>query len=79
MRRLTEEDRAAWFDWQVNPSRDWQLWEALERISVQSDESDAHLVKVLLKTWLFVSSLGCTRAEWWQAFRNDVERIAARV
>lgn len=44
MRQLTDEDRAAWFDWQVNRSRDWRLWGALERLSPLSDAIDAALM-----------------------------------
>lgn len=40
----TEEDRAAWFDWQVNRNRDLQLWGALERISWPADRRDADLM-----------------------------------
>jgi len=41
---LTDEDRAAWFDWQVNRSRDLRLWGALERVSFASDRADAALM-----------------------------------
>lgn len=41
---LTEEDRAAWFDWQVNRRRDWALWGALEALSFPQDRRDAQLM-----------------------------------
>lgn len=41
---LTEEDRAAWFDWQVNRRRDWLLWGALERVSFPADRSAAAML-----------------------------------
>jgi len=44
--KLTDEDRAAWFDWQVNRNRNWLLWGALERISPESDHQDAQLMSV---------------------------------
>ena len=49
---LTEEDRAAWFDWQVNRGRDLRLWGALER-SFESDRRDADLM-----LWAQVQRLG---------------------
>jgi hypothetical protein len=47
---LTDEDRAAWFDWQVNRSRDLRLWGALER-SFESDRRDADLMFACQETW----------------------------
>jgi hypothetical protein len=45
---LTDEDRAAWFDWQVSRRRewvrDWLLWGALENLSFASDRRDATLM-----------------------------------
>lgn len=41
---LTDEDRAAWFEWQVSPNRDWLLWDALERLSFAADRRDAQLM-----------------------------------
>lgn len=41
---LTDEDRAAWFDWQVNRRRDWALWGALEALSFPQDRRDAELI-----------------------------------
>lgn len=41
---LTDEDRAAWFDWQVNRLRDWALWGALEARSFPADRRDADLM-----------------------------------
>lgn len=46
---LTDEDRAAWFDWQVNRKRDWSLWGALERRSAESDQRDADLMLELVE------------------------------
>jgi hypothetical protein len=41
---LTEEDRAAWFDWQVNRRRNWALWGSLEAYSFNADRRDADLM-----------------------------------
>lgn len=45
---LTEEDRAAWFEWQVSPRRDWLLWGALERLSFPADRRDAEVMLQLV-------------------------------
>ncbi len=56
---LTDADRAAWFDWQVNRNRDWALWGALERWSFPADRRDAEL---LLRGQ--IPCLECQAREW---------------
>lgn len=41
---LTEADRAAWFDWQVNRRRSIRLWGQLERLSFPQDRRDAEVM-----------------------------------
>jgi hypothetical protein len=71
---MTPEDTAIWCHVFLKAGG-WPEWShgSFQR----SDRSDAALMLALTHSWHWLRSRGCTKAEWWNAVRKDVGRIAS--
>lgn len=70
---LTEEDQQIFTQLIDRGSLDLKR---LSSVYTVGDVRDAQLMRALLLTWEYVRERGCTKLEWWAAFREDVRKTS---